>query len=289
MAAILPANPRCQAQGTPPAVQQPLPEAPQPSIPNPIGRNSPDPCPVKSDQRSASNATSAGNQAAAGQSLQPGPQAAAQPASPDCPPHQNWYVRFTNGPQVKPLTPREKGWLALRNSVDPFNAITILADAGIAIGSDSHSAYGPGMPGFARNVGVSYTQDITNEFFNTFLISSLVHQDPHYHRMPGASIPKRLGHAVLQVVWTQGDNGRPMPNYGNLFSAPIDDELSNLYVPGRRTNLPSAAQRVAIGLATAPIDNFVSEFLPDLARHIHIQVVVIQRIIDQVAKTGASE
>ena len=38
----------------------------------------------------------------------------------------NWYQRFTNGPQVKPMTPREKGWLALRNVTDPFNAITIL-------------------------------------------------------------------------------------------------------------------------------------------------------------------
>lgn len=45
-------------------------------------------------------------------------------------------------------------------------------------------------------------------------------------------------------------------------------------------------QREALrhGLATAPIDNFVSEFLPDVALHIHVQIVVIQRIINQVAK-----
>jgi hypothetical protein len=44
-------------------------------------------------------------------------------------------------------------------------------------------------------------------------------------------------------------------------------------VPGRETNLPASAARYSTGLATAPIDNFVSEFLPDLARHIHVQVV----------------
>ena len=49
--------------------------------------------------------------------------------------------------------------------------------------------------------------------------------------------------------------------------------------------MPASAARWGIGLATAPIDNFVSEFLPDVARHIHVQVVVIQRIINQVAKT----
>jgi len=43
-----------------------------------------------------------------------------------------------------------------------------------------------------------------------------------------------------------------------------------------------------IGLATAPIENFVNEFLPDVARKIHVRVVLIQQIINQVAKTDAS-
>jgi hypothetical protein len=191
-----------------------------------------------------------------------------------------------DGPQVKPLTPPEKAWLALRNVVDPFNIMTVLGDSAIAVGSDSHSAYGPGMPGFARNVGVSFTQDSTGEFFNTFLVPSIVHQDPHYHRMPHASIPRRALHTIAQVFWTQGDNGKGMPNYGNLVGSAIDDEIADLYVPGRKTNLRASSERYGIDLATAPIDNVVSEFLPDVASHIHVQIVVIQRIIDQVAKTS---
>jgi len=198
-------------------------------------------------------------------------------------PPTNWYMRFVNGPQVKPLTPKEKGWLALRNFVDPFNAITILADAAISVGADSHSDYGPGMAGFGRYVGVSFSQDLTGEFFDTFLIPSIAHQDPHYHRMPHASYPRRVFHAIAQVAWTQGDNGKGMLNYANLVGYAIDDEISNLYVPGRETNASATAQRYAIGLATAPIDNFITEFLPDVARHIHVQIVVVQRIINQVA------
>ena len=214
------------------------------------------------------------------------PQPGAQPTAPPCtPPAENWYERFANGPQVKPLTPKEKGWLAVRNVLDPFNVVTILGDAGIAVGSDADSPYGPGMAGFGRYVGVSFTQDITGEFFSTFLIPSIVHQDPHYHRMPGATMKRRIAHAIYQVVWTQGDNGKEMVNYADVVGAGIEDEVNNLYVPGRQTNLPASAARYGIGLASAPIDNFVSEFLPDVARHIHVQVVVIQRIINKVAKT----
>jgi hypothetical protein len=200
----------------------------------------------------------------------------------------NWYARFLDGPQVKPLTPREKGWLAVRNVIDPFNGITILGSSAIAVGANSHSPYGPGMYGFGKYVGVSYTQDITGEFFGTFLIPSLVHQDPHYHRMPDASMKRRIAHALYQVVWTQGDNGRDMLNYANLVGYAIDDEIGNLYVPGRETNIKASAERYGTTLATAPIDNFVSEFLPDVARHIHVQIVVIQRIINQVARTGST-
>jgi hypothetical protein len=192
-------------------------------------------------------------------------------------------MRFLNGPQVKPLTPKEKAWLAVRNLADPFNAVTILGVAAISVGADSHSAYGPGMPGFGKYVGVSYTEDLTGEFFGTFLIPSVVHQDPHYHRMPHASYPRRIVHAIDQVVWTQGDNGKGMLNYANLVGFAIDDEIGNLYIPGRQTNAGATAQRYVIGLATAPIGNFITEFLPDVARRIHVQVVIVQRIINQVA------
>jgi len=208
-----------------------------------------------------------------------------------CVPHVpviDWYARFVTGPEVKPLTVREKGRLALHNLVGPFNLITIAGEAGISVAADPHSAYGPGMPGYGRYVGVSFTQDMTGEFFDTFLIPSLAHQDPYYHRMPRATIPRRVLHCITQVAWTQGDNGKGMVNYGDLGGFAIDDAIGDLYVPGQQTTFRAGAARYGIGLATAPIDNFVSEFLPDVARHIHVQIVIIQRVINQVARTDTA-
>jgi hypothetical protein len=201
-------------------------------------------------------------------------------------PFINWYARFLDGPKVKPLTPKEKAWLAVRNVTDPFNAITILGTSAISVAADPDSPYGPGFPGFGRSVGVAYTQDLTGEFFGTFLIPSIVHQDPHYHREPTESIKRRIGHAILQVVWTQGDNGKGMINYANLVGDAIEDEVANLYVPGRSTNLPASASRYGINLALTPTDNFITEFVPDIASRIHVHAVFVQRIIDQVAKSN---
>jgi hypothetical protein len=212
--------------------------------------------------------------------------ASLQPAScPRIEPLIDWYARFLTGPKVKRLTPKQKAWLATRNLFDPFNGLTILGVSAIAVGSNSHSPYGPGMAGFGRDVGVTFTQDMTGEFFGTFLIPSIVHQDPHYHRMPQATIKRRIAHAIYQVVWTQGDDGNGMVNYADLVGFAIDDEIGNFYVPGQQTNLPASAERYVTGLGTAPIENFITEFVPDIAKRLHIRIVLVQRIIDRVANT----
>jgi hypothetical protein len=270
-----------------PKPQPSLPEAPQPQIP--VRAKAPviEPCQIKRDGNAELDAGAAAAMAAnpsnpvLDRRLKPAP----------CPPLEpfiDWYARFLTGPQVKPMKAKEKGWLAVRNVIDPFNALTILGLAGIAVGSNSHSPYGPGMPGFGRYVGVSYAEDMTGEFFGTFLISSFDHQDPHYHRMPKSSIPHRVGHAMLQVVWTQSDKGKGMLNYADLGSGALGIALGNLYVPGQQTHLSASFERYGVGVATAPIGNFVTEFVPDVAKRIHMRVVLFQRIINQVAKTGGS-
>ena len=279
------AIPACAGQSKEDATAPSLPDAPQPqaqTAPQPAN-----PCMVKNAGASmAATAAMRVTAVAAG-----GEAAEASPRIMDvveCVPHIpiiNWYARFLNGPQVKALTPLQKAHLAARNLVDPFNLLTIFGEAGIAVAANSHSPYGPGFKGWGKESGVSFTQDMTGEFFGTFLIPSIAHQDPHYYRLPRATIKRRIAHAIYQVAWTQGDNGKGMLNYADLVGFGIDDEISNLYVPDRETNAGATASRYGIALATAPIDNFITEFLPDVASHIHVQIVVIQRIINQVART----
>jgi hypothetical protein len=288
-ALLFAARVQAQAQDASPRPNPPVPDAPQPAQHT---SSKAEPCRVKKQGAGGEAAqpfatVEAHPEASAGSN--PGAQTEAQ-GGPCLPfmPIIDWYARFLDGPKVKPMTPKEKAWLAFRNVADPFNGLTILGSSAIAVAANSHSPYGPGMPGFGRYVGVSYSQNMTGEFIGTFLIPSIVHQDPHYHRMPTASIKRRIAHCFYQVEWTQGDNGKGMLNYADLVGFGIDDEIGNLYVPGRNTYGAATAERYGTALATAPIDNFVSEFLPDVARHLHIQIVVIQRIINQVANKDAT-
>jgi hypothetical protein len=180
------------------------------------------------------------------------------------------------------MTPREKGLLAFRNTVDPYNFATIGFFSAISVAEDPNSAYGPGFPGFGRNFGVAYCENAVGEFFGTFLIPSLTHQDPHYHRMPNASYARRTLHAITAVAWAQSDYGTGMPNYSTLLGSAVGDGLGNLYVLGRDTGFSATAARYATALATDPIGNLITEFVPDVARRVNVRIVLIQQIVNHV-------
>jgi hypothetical protein len=197
----------------------------------------------------------------------------------------NPYQRFLATNVPIPLTPRQKGLLAIHNLTDAANLATIVAVSGITTAVDPDSAYGPGLKGFGKNVGVSLLQDATGEFFGTFAIPSIVHEDPHYHRMPHGTVPRRILHAVSRTVIAQSDYGNNMPNYATLLTYPINAELSNLYVPGIQSDASSTTKRILTSYALDPVGNLITEFLPDLASRVHIRIIVVQRILNQISST----
>jgi hypothetical protein len=197
------------------------------------------------------------------------------------------YQRFLATEVVIPMTWQQKGYLALHDLTDPANFGTIVGISAISIGADPDSAYGPGLKGFGKSVGVSLLQDATGQFIGAFAIPVIAHQDPRYLRMPHARLSKRILYSVSRTVIGRHDDGTAMPNYATLFNYPIGAVIANQYVPGIAGDASSTIDRVAIGLATDPANNLLNEFLPDVAAHVHIRIIFVQRILNNIA-SGAN-
>jgi len=195
----------------------------------------------------------------------------------------NAFDQFLQQNAIHIYTPRELGRLAVRSVIDPFNLLTIVGTSAYTVATNAHSPYGPGGYGFAKVSGVALTQDMTNAFIETFLIPSIDHQDPHYHRMPNAPLAQRVAHCIYQPFWTDSDTGKGMLNYATIVGDIADEAVDVSYVPYRKTGWGPSADRIAVNLATTPIGNFVSEFVPDVARHVNLNVVFVQRIVNRVA------
>jgi hypothetical protein len=212
-------------------------------------------------------------------------QSCSQLASPRfcCQPGNDDFFTYLGQNAVHIYTPGQLAALAWRDVIDPFNLLTIGGASVLYVAGDAHSPYGPGFHGWARLSGVTLTEDMTGEFVGTFLIPSIDHQDPHFHRMPNASLMRRTLHCLYQPFWTVSDTGRPMLNYSTVVGSMVDEAVDVSYVPYQQTGWGPSAERIATGWATAPVGNFVTEFVPDVARHVNINVVFIQRIVNRVA------
>lgn len=182
-------------------------------------------------------------------------------------------------------TPRQLAQMAVKDVADSFNLLSVLGSAAIEVGSDSHTVYGPGMPGLARAAGVGLTENMTDEFFGTFVIPSLDHQEPGFRRMPNRPFLRRLAHCATQVFWTRSQTGQPMFNYSNAVGVIAEQAVAVTYVPLRHTGWGPAAERVGLDYATAPIGNLIDEFVPQVASHVNVKAVFFQNIINRVART----
>jgi len=197
---------------------------------------------------------------------------------------ENPLQSVVSTPDVKPLTPGEKFTLAVHEAKDPFNLVVLTAGSGIYIASNAHNPYGPGMKGWGKIEGYNLVQDVQGIFFGTFLIPVVAREDPRYHRMGRGRIARRMLHAALHTYVSQHDNGRLMPNYAVLGNYVIGTELANLWVPGTPVNGPSTAKRIAVGIGLDPAGTMIDEFLPDIARHIHVHSGLLQNILNSIVK-----
>jgi hypothetical protein len=104
--------------------------------------------------------------------------------------------------------------------------------------------------------------------------------------MPGKPIGRRIAHSIIHTYVSQHDDGRLMPNYATLLDYPIGSEIASLYVPGSTTAFGPQMQNVAFGILTNPVGDIIAEFLPDVARRIHVHIIFVQSIINRVAGPG---
>ena len=176
----------------------------------------------------------------------------------------------------------------LHDLTDPANFGTILGISAITVGANSHSAYGPGLKGFGKSVGVSLLQDATAQFFGAFAIPVIAHQDPRYFRMPHAPFTKRVLYSISRTVVSRSDSGRSMPNYATLLNYPIGAEIANLYVPGIHPDGASTVARIFTGYALDPANNLLNEFLPDVASRVNVRIIFVQRILNNIASINSS-
>ena len=193
-------------------------------------------------------------------------------------------ISRVQGPeQHAPLGVSGKFRLAVANVSDPFSVLTTAVDSEFGNATGPASPLARGADGFGERFGVSIAGQATGEFFSTFLISSIFRQDPHYHQDPDAPTKSRIGHALSYVVVTRSDSGNRMFNFAEFLGTASSSLLEGSFHPEWKRTPGASAQRIFISIGSDAAWNLMTEFLPDVARHVNPKFILLRRLAEKAA------
>ncbi len=165
-----------------------------------------------------------------------------------------------------PMTNVQKLRLGLSRTLDPIAFGGTALKAGVYHWLDPDSEYGKGVPGYAKRVGISFTDGATSKMLCTFVFPALLHQDPRYFPKETGSFKSRLGYSLSRVVRTRKDAGGQAVNWSRIMGSLASGALSNTYYPvddrGAALTFANAGWST---LAEAGV-NIFREFWPDIRK-----------------------
>ena len=168
----------------------------------------------------------------------------------------------------KPLTTREKYDIARRDSFDWPNYFLLAGYAvqsQIASGGFSHNG---GLRGFAEFYGRAAGDQVIGAYVTEAIMPSLLHEDPRYFRLGTGSIWHRAYYAASRIVITRADDGHSRIFLSELLGNAGVVAITTSYYPESRS-ASEAFERYSQQLGNDAISNELTEFWPDIKRHLH--------------------
>jgi len=170
----------------------------------------------------------------------------------------------TSRQDAPPLTPREKFYLSLKSSVDPFEFLAVGIQAGIGQASDSFPAYGQGAAGYGKRYGAALADSVSSNLFSNFLYPVLLKEDPRYFRLGKGSVKRRIGYSLSRVLVCRKDAGGHTFNFSNVLGAISTGGVSNAYYPPSDRGFGLTMSRAGISLVYGSTGALLDEFWPDI-------------------------
>jgi hypothetical protein len=169
-----------------------------------------------------------------------------------------------------PLSRKQKFELFADESVAPSRFVSSAAGAGIGQAQNSLGGYGQEWGGYGKRFGSSMATAASNNFFGTFLISSLLHRDPRYFVTLHGGAGHRIGYALSRIVVARTDEGKEGANWAGILGPLLAESLANSYLPVKEQTAGRTFQRYGIRIGLNTASNTLREYWPNIFRNLRI-------------------
>ncbi len=163
-----------------------------------------------------------------------------------------------------PLSTGEKFKLFVDNSASLSALAGSAFNAGIGQAEDSPRGYGQGGEGYGKRFGASMARNASSNFFGTFLLASMLRQDPRFFPQSDPTFGGSVQYALTRVVVTRNDDGNDVANWSGLLGPLMAEGLANAYWPEADRTAAKTFQRYGVDLASRAGFNMFRNYWPVL-------------------------
>ena len=173
-----------------------------------------------------------------------------------------------------PLRPVQKFELFAGQSIAPSRLMSSAFGAAVGQAENSLPGYGQGMTGYGRRFGSSLATEASHHFFGSFLLASMLHDDPRYFVTMHGGVGHRIGYSLSRLVITRTDRGTQAVNWPGLLGPLFAETLANSYLPVKEQTGGRTLQRYGIRIGFIEAGNLAKEYWPTIFRSLRFTRII---------------
>jgi len=163
-----------------------------------------------------------------------------------------------------PLSAGGKFKLFVNQSISPAYLLAAGVSAAYDQARDIPKEYGQGWDAYGSRYGTVIGRASSDSFFGTFLIASVLHQDPRFFPQSHPSFWGSVKYSAARVFVTRTDSGNNTFNTSGVVGVLAAEALANDYLPRSQQTGAKNAERVGTDLAWKFGGNMFKNYWPTI-------------------------
>lgn len=161
-----------------------------------------------------------------------------------------------------PLTTGQKFQLFVNDSISPSVLAESTLSSAISQATNSPEGWGQGWDAYAKRFGSSMARRASSEFFGTFMLASMLGQDPRFFPEENPTFSSSVKYSLERIVVTRDDEGRDVANWSGLLGPLMAEGLANAYWPEEERTAGQTFKRYGFDIAGRVGTNMLRNYWP---------------------------
>jgi hypothetical protein len=169
-----------------------------------------------------------------------------------------------------PFDSWQKFKLAVNQSVSLSTIGATLIGSAYGQAINRPAGYSQGGEGYGKRFGADMARAASEHMFGTFMIASVLHEDPRFYVKKNLSFKQSVKYAAARVMVTRSDSGDRVVNFAGLLGPLAGEVLANTYYPEGSRGVGDTFIRYASDLGWKFGANLLKQYWPNINKKLRL-------------------